>query len=476
MNRVHRIGHESTGKLLAEFSLPAVIAILVQSLYSIIDRVFIGNGAGTEAISGITVCFPVIALFMAFGMLIGIGGATLFSIRAGEGGKDECIKILHNTFILLSLISAILSITASLFLREILTLSGGSGAALLYGEKYLGILLLGLPFQTAGFGMNNFIRSEGRPGIAMSTMITGVVINTILTPLFIFRLGMGIEGAAISTVIAQSVSFLLVMYYFISGGSITGLRMCHLKIWTGITLRTLYTGFSTFIMQIGACITASIYNHQLMNYGDELTVSIYGIIHCITVFMLIPAIGISRGAQPLMGYNSGKGDTARTAKILKESITSSALIISAGFIPVMAMPGSIISIFNSADSLLVIEGNAAMRISLALLPLAVLHICASGYFLAIGDAKKSALLTFARQIIFLLPAVILLPSVYGVNGIWLAAPVSDFCSFILSLYLLFKNRFEHKIINRQCPHNGIMNFPVCNSSPGSHPLQLPISE
>ncbi len=448
MNRVHRIGHEPTPKLLAEFSLPAVIAILVQSSYSIIDRIFIGNGAGTEAISGITVCFPVIAIFMAFSMLIGIGGATLYSIKAGEGGKDECIKILHNTFILLALISAVLSITTAVFLREILALSGGSGAALLHGEKYLGILLIGLPFQTTGFGMNNFIRSEGRPGIAMSTMITGAVINTILTPLFIFRLGMGIEGAAISTVIAQSVSFLRVMRYFISGGSITGLRLCKLKMSAGLTLCTVYTGSGPFIMQIGACITASFYNHQLMAYGDELSVSIYGIIHCITVFILIPAIGISRGAQPLMGYNSGKGDTARTEKILKESITTSVLIITAGFIPVMAMPGSIISIFNSADNLLVIEGSEAMRISLALLPLSVLHICASGYFLAIGEAKKSALLTFARQILFLVPAVILLPSVYGIKGIWLAAPVSDFCSFIFSLYLLFKKPFEQKIINR----------------------------
>jgi len=444
MNRVHRIGHEPVPKLLAEFSLPAIAAILVQSSYSIIDRVFIGNGAGTEAISGVTVCFPVIALFMASGMLIGIGGASLYSIKTGERRKVECIMILHNTFILLALISAALSITAAIYLKEILTFSGASGAALLYAEKYLGILLIGLPLQATGFGMNNFIRSEGRPGIAMTTMITGALINIILTPLFIFGFGMGIEGAAAGTVIAQSVSFLRVMRYFISGGSLTGLRLCRLKLSADITRRTIHAGSGPFAMQMGSFITASVYNHQLLKYGDELTVSIYGIIHCITVFILIPALGISQGAQPLMGYNSGKGDSIRTAEILKGSITCSSLIVTAGFIPVMAAPGSIISIFNPADYILAVKGGEAMRMSLALLPLSVLHISVSGYFLSTGEAKKSAFLTLARQIIFLLPALIILPSIFGVYGIWLAAPVSDLCSFILAVYLLLMHSHEKK--------------------------------
>lgn len=439
MNRVHRIGHEPIPKLLAEFSLPAVVAILVQSSYSIIDRIFIGNGAGTEAISGVTVCFPVIALFMASGMLTGIGGASLYSIKTGERRKDECIMILHNTFILLALISAALSITILIFLKEILIFSGASGDSLLYAEKYLGILLMGLPLQTTGFGMNNFIRSEGKPGIAMTTMITGVVINIILTPLFIFGFRMGIEGAAAGTVIAQSVSFLRVMRYFVSGGSITGLRLCRLRLSADITRRTIYTGLGPFAMQMGSCITASVYNHQLLKYGDELTVSIYGIIHCVTVLLLIPALGISQGAQPLMGYNSGKGDSLRTAEILKGSVTCSSLMVTAGFIPAMAAPGCIISIFNSSDCILAVQGGEAMRISLALLPLSVLHICASGYFLSTGESKKSAFITLSRQILFLLPAVIILPSIFGIHGIWLAAPVSDLCSFILAVYLLIKH-------------------------------------
>jgi len=472
MNRVHRIGHESTLKLLLEFSIPAIIAISVQSTYSIIDRIFIGNGAGTDAISGITVCFPVIALFMAFGMLIGIGGASLYSIKTGEGRKDDCIKILHNTVILLALISTVMSCITWLFLKEILIFSGASGGALLYAEKYLGILLIAFPFQTTGFGMNNFIRSEGRPGLAMATMIIGAAVNTALTPLFIFSFNMGIEGAALSTVIAQLISFLWVMHYFIYGESITGIRPCNLRISREFTLRTLSMGCGPFTMQIGSCITASVYNHQLMNYGDELTVSIYGILHSITVFILIPALGISQGAQPLIGYNSGRGDTFRAAKILKESIAASALIITAIFIPVVAMPGEIISIFNTSDTLLASEGGGALRISLALLPLSVLQICSAGYFLASGEVKKSILLTMSRQILFLLPAVIILPVLSGVKGIWIAAPFSDLCSFILTAALLIKKSYNQKISPPAHPHlqpynklfrQNKMNFPACNS-------------
>jgi putative MATE family efflux protein len=415
MNRIYRIGHESTLKLLLEFSFPAIVALSVQSAYSIMDRIFIGNGAGTEAISGITVCLPVIALFMAFGMFIGIGGASLYSLKTGEGRKDECIMILHNTFILLALTSIVLSLITGIFLEEILSFTGASGGTLAYSKKYLGILLFAFPFQTTGFGMNNFIRSEGRPRLAMGTMIIGALLNIILTPLFIFGFNSGIEGAAVSTVIAQIISFLWVMHYFISGESITGLQARNLRISSRITLRSASIGFGPFIMQIGSFIISSVYNHQLFTYGNELSVSIYGIIHCVTIFILIPVLGISQGAQPLMGYNTGKGDTFRTAKILKESIAASALIISSLFIPVMLIPEGIISIFNPSDVLLAYDGGYAMRISLALLPLAILQICTTGYFTAIGEGKKSAMLTLSRHIFFLLPAVIILPLFLGVK-------------------------------------------------------------
>lgn len=437
MNRVNRIGSESTSRLLAEFSIPAIVAMVVQSTYSIIDRIFIGNGAGTTAISGITVCFPVIAIFMAFGMLIGIGGASCYSIKLGEGRMNEFRKIPGNTFILLLLTSVIISLVIGLYLDSVLRMFGASGKTLDYASRYLRILLFGLPFQMTGYGMNNFIRADGRPWIAMATMLIGSAVNIALAPLLIFRFGLGIEGAALSTVIAQAVSCIWVMASIIPGKSTASLSLEG----TGLSIKTTKmitaNGLGPFTMQIGACIVASVYNHQLMSYGGWLSLSIYGIIHSISVFLLMPVIGISQGAQPLIGYNFGAGREWRAKNILFKSVTASTVILVCGFLVITFVPGFLIGIFNPADSELKGAGIHALHIFLSMIPLAALQICSSGFFIATGNPKRSVLLTLSRQIIFLLPLLLVLPRFFGLDGIWLAAPASDFAAFILTASVLF---------------------------------------
>jgi len=444
MNRVHRIGSESTSKLLIEFSLPAIVAMLVQSTYSIIDRIFIGNGAGTAAISGITLCLPVIAIFMAFGMLIGIGGASLYSLCLGEGENSGYRKIPGNTFTLLLIISLFLSLVTSLSLNEILIFFGAKGESLIYASQYLKILLIGLPLQTVGYGMNNFIRAKGRPGMAMATMLIGSISNIILAPLFIFTLHMGIKGAAVSTVSAQLISCLWVLSFFRSGKSIIkpGSPILILSIKT--SMKTAVMGLGPFIMQIGTCVVAAVYNHQLMIYGNGPAVAVYGIMHCIMVFLLMPVLGISQGAQPLIGYNYGAGRILRVRGLLFKSVTASAFILLCGFIIVFSSPGFFISIFNPADMELRSAGIHALNIFISMVPLAALQICASGYFLAAGKPKQAVLLTVSRQIIFLLPMIMILPRFYGVDGIWMAAPVSDMAAFLLTLFILFRELQELK--------------------------------
>jgi putative MATE family efflux protein len=438
MNNVHRLGYVSPKKLIAEFSLPAIVGMLVQSSYSIIDRIFIGNGAGTMAISGITVCYPIIAVFIAFGMLIGIGGSTLYSIKCGEEKKDECIKIIRNTFLLLAATSVILSLFTGFFLEEILSLFGASGASLQYAKRYLGILLFAIPFQTIGYGMNNLIRSDGRPRMAMATMLIGTVINLILAPILIFVFDAGIKGAAISTVIAQVASCIWVMNYFISTENMRKFHLRNMRISGEITRLTFSIGLGPFFMQIGSCLVAAVYNHQLMNYGNELTLSVYGILHSITVFLLMPVIGISQGSQPIIGYNYGAGNRERVRHIFFNSAKSAFIVLLCGFCAVMAAPGVFVGIFNPSDPELKAAGIHALRVFSFLLPLASLQICTGSYFLATGRSWLSILLTLSRQVFLLLPMLIILPGFYGINGIWMAAPVSDLAAFLITTLILFK--------------------------------------
>ncbi len=437
MNRVNRIGSESTSRLLAEFSIPAIVAMVVQSSYSIIDRIFIGNGAGTTAISGITVCFPVMAIFMAFGMLIGIGGASCYSIKLGEGRMNEFRKIPGNTFILLLLTSVTLSLITGLYLEDVLRIFGASGKTLDYASSYMCILLFGLPFQMTGFGMNNFIRAEGRPWTAMATMLIGSAVNIALAPLLIFRFRLGIEGAALSTVIAQVISCIWVLGSIQPGKNMTGLSMKGVELSVKTTKMITANGLGPFTMQIGACIVASVYNHQLMSYGGWLSLSIYGIIHSISVFLLMPVIGISQGAQPLIGYNFGAGRDSRARNILFKSVAASTVLLVSGFFIITLIPDFFIGIFNPADSELRGAGIHALHLFLSMIPLAAMQICSSGFFIATGNPKRSVLLTLSRQIIFLLPLLLVLPRFFGLDGIWLAAPVSDLAAFILTASVLF---------------------------------------
>ncbi|MEL5864174.1 MATE family efflux transporter [Clostridium cochlearium] len=438
VDRSKQLGEEKVGTLLFKFSLPAIVGMLVNALYNMVDRVFIGRGVGALAISGLAVGFPLSIINMAFGMLIGIGSSTMISIKLGEKKKDEAERILGNALILIILISICLSIVGLIFLDDILKIFGASQETLPYARDYMKYIMAGALLQNIGFGMNNIIRAEGNPKIAMATMLIGAIINTILDPIFIFVFKMGIKGAAIATIFAQTVSSIWVLYYFFSGKSTLKIKRENLSLHKGTIKTIMSIGISPFSMQIAASLVTTILNKNLLTYGGDLAVGAMGIINSISMLFFMPMFGINQGMQPIIGYNYGAKQYKRVRKTLKLAIMASVTIATIGFIVVEVFPTALIKIFNS-DEQLVSIGTHGIRIFLSLLPIIGFQVVSSNYFQAVGKAKIAIFLSLSRQFIFLIPMLIILPLMFGLNGVWIVGPVSDILAALVTMFFLYKD-------------------------------------
>ncbi|MBE6063785.1 MATE family efflux transporter [Clostridium cochlearium] len=438
VDRSKQLGEEKVGTLLFKFSLPAIVGMLVNALYNMVDRVFIGRGVGALAISGLAVGFPLSIINMAFGMLIGIGSSTMISIKLGEKKKDEAERILGNALVLIILISICLSIIGLIFLDDILKIFGASQETLPYARDYMKYIMAGALLQNIGFGMNNIIRAEGNPKIAMATMLIGAIINTILDPIFIFVFKMGIKGAAIATIFAQTVSSIWVLYYFFSGKSTLKIKRENLSLHKGTIKTIMSIGISPFSMQIAASLVTTILNKNLLTYGGDLAVGAMGIINSISMLFFMPMFGINQGMQPIIGYNYGAKQYKRVRKTLKLAIMASVTIATIGFIVVEVFPTALIKIFNS-DEQLVSIGTHGIRIFLSLLPIIGFQVVSSNYFQAVGKAKIAIFLSLSRQFIFLIPMLIILPLMFGLNGVWIVGPVSDILAALVTMFFLYKD-------------------------------------
>ena len=344
--RAKLLSEESIGKLLLQFSIPAIIGMLVNALYNIVDRIFIGRGVNQLAIGGIFVGMPISLILMAFSMLIGIGGNTLVSIRLGQNRKEDAEKIAGNSIVLLLLISTVISIFGLIFLEPLLKSFGASDSNLQYSIDYMRIILYGAPFQALGFGMNNFIRGEGNPKIAMMTMLIGAILNTILDPIFIFVFDMGVKGAALATIISQLVSAIWVMKYFIGESSMLKIKKQYLKLKISIIKEIVSIGFAPFSMQLAASMVTILLNNNLKNYGGGLATSSMGVIQSISMLILMPMFGINQGAQPIIGFNYGAQHYDRVKKTLKLAIVAATCLGIAGFFLTQALPVTLFKLFT----------------------------------------------------------------------------------------------------------------------------------
>lgn len=331
-DNIRQLGEENIPKLLLTFSLPVVVALLINAFYNIIDRIFIGNGAGTLGIAGITLVFPIMLIMGACSALIGTGGASLVSIRLGEKKVEEAESVIGNSLALLVILAIIITISGLSFIDPILRLFGASSHVLPYAREYMRVIMLGTIFQMTGLGMNYFIRAEGRPQKAMVTMLIGAVMNTILAPIFIFGFKWGIKGAALATIISQSVLAVWVLGHFFGGKSYLKIRVKNVKLPTKEVTSILSIGAASFIMQIAVCFSNIIMNKSLAYYGGDVAVSAMGASFSILFLIILPVLGISQGIQPIIGFNYGANKPDRIKKTIESGVAVATILTTLGSI------------------------------------------------------------------------------------------------------------------------------------------------
>jgi putative MATE family efflux protein len=432
MENYKQLENERVSKLLLRFSIPAIVGMLVNALYNVVDRIFVGNSVGTLGIAGITVGFPLMLLMMAFTMLIGLGANSLVSIRLGEKKKEEAELILGNAIVLLIIVSLAFTVAGLVFLNPLMRFFGASRQVLPYANAYMQIILVGTVFQGIGFGMNNFIRGEGNPKTAMLTMIIGAVLNAILCPVFIFGLRMGIRGSALATVLSWTVSALWVTGYFFFGKSSVKIRRHNLKLDRQTVLQIIMLGLAPFSLQVAAGLVSVIFNKSLVYYGGDIAISGMGIIISIFTVILMPLLGINQGMQPIIGFNYGARRYDRVKEAFKLAIMAATALVTFGFLMIEIFPKQIVGIFNSSDPELLEFTTWALRVFLIFLPVVGFQIVSANYFQAVGKPKQAAFLSLSRQLLFLIPTVLILPLFFSLHGVIMAGPVADLASSVLT--------------------------------------------
>lgn len=437
MENQEALRHEKIWILLFRYSIPAIIAMMVTSLYNVVDRAFIGSmeGVGSIAIAGLGVTMPVFTLIIAFGMLVSVGASTSLSIKLGERNKKEAEKILGNALTLSIIISIIITVLGLVFLEDILFLLGASKDSISYAKDYMSVILLGTPFNLIAFSLNNAIRAEGNPKLAARTMIVGCILNLILDPIFIFVFNLGIKGAAIATVLCQVVVFTWVAHYFIRGKSNLKLKKYNLKLDTNITKKIFAIGMTPFAMEVAISITHVFTNNSLKAYGGDLAIGAMTALTSILLMFMMPVFGLNQGMQTIISYNYGAKQFERAKKTLILSIIVSIVILSFGFLVVQVYPEVFVGIFNKDSNLMEIAVRG-ININLITLPIMGISIIGPVYFQCVSKVKHSMFLTLLRQFILFIPLIIVLPIRFNLDGVWLAQPIADFIAMIIVLLFL----------------------------------------
>lgn len=452
MDTSRQLGEDKISRLLLKFSLPAIVAMLVNAIYSVVDRMFIGQIVGSEAFAGAFLSYPLVLIAVAFGGLAGFGGASLTSIRLGQKKNEEAKIILGNSFFLLMLISIVFTVLVLIFTKPILRAFGGEGEALVQAEIYLKYLAIGFPFQINGIGLNNFIRAQGEPNVAMRTMLVGAVTNIALDAIFMYVLGMGIAGAAIATVIAQLISLALIIKFLVSKKSMIKLSLNHMFPQICLIRQILALGFAQFMIQLLNSSITLVYNRLLGMHGGSIAISSYGVISSILTIIVLPIFGLNQGLQPIIGYNYGakKYDRVKSAFFMAAGAASVVTLI--GFIVTQLFTESLVRLFTT-NAELIKEASYGTRIYFMFFIIVGFQIVSSNYFQAKGYPLKAFVMSILRQGVILIPGLFILSSKFGLSGIWYAAPLSDLTSFFVTTAFLvndFKKMNQEKLAMEDC--------------------------
>lgn len=445
MKNEQELRNHSIPRLLLTYSVPAIVGMLVNALYNVVDRIFIGNipGVGPLAITGVGVCLPIMTIMLAFAMLVGIGATTNISIKLGQGKKEDAEKIIGNAIKLSIIIGLIISIVGIMFGDTILKVFGASEATLQYAKDYIYIILAGSMFNMLGYTLNNTIRGDGSPRLAATIMIVGCLTNVVLDAILIFGFNLGIQGAAIATVVSQIVTATWGFLYYVSGKSNLKFHKSSLKLDSSLVKKIFAIGSAPFAMQIAASLVQVISNNALKTYGGDLAIGAMATISSISMIFLMPIFGLNQGAQPIIGFNFGAKQYDRANKTFKLSALASIVILTTGWLIIQTIPEVMVGMFNKDPKLMEISVKGA-RIYLLMMPIIGISITGSNYIQSVGKAKMAMVLSLLRQVIILIPMIIILPKFFGLDGVWYAQPVADFLATAITAIILYRELKSYK--------------------------------
>ncbi len=419
------------------FFVPAFVGVIMYATYNIVDRIFIGQGVGSMALSGLSVVFPIMLIVMAFGMLIGMGTGVQVSINMGRRDFGRAEKVLGNGFFMMVLVGILVTGIGFVIKTPLLKMFGATAETIGYAQDYLNIILLGSVFQLVGFGLNNVIRAEGNARIAMLSMLVSGGINLVLDPIFIFVFDMGVKGAAYATVIAMIGLDVWVLAHFLSKRAIIKLKPLNIKPnWKIISL-ILSIGMAPFFMQLGSSAVNGLFMNQLIKYGGDLAVGALGIIYSVAQLLVMSMVAINMASQPIVGFNFGARNFDRVKLTVRYGILAATSIGIVGWLVVQIFPHAIVRLFNSSDPVLFDIADKGLRVFMAALPLVGFQVIAANFFQNIGKAKTATFLSLLRSLIILVPALLILPQIFGLKGVWLCSPFADITSAIITGFFLW---------------------------------------
>lgn len=444
------LGTRPVGKLLMSYAIPAVIAMTASSLYNMVDSIFIGQGVGAMAISGLAITFPLMNLSAAFGSMVGVGAATLMSVKLGQKDYHTAQNILGNVVVLNLVLGTLFGIIALMFLDPILYFFGASEITIPYARDYMEIILLGNVVTHSYLGLNSLLRSAGHPQMSMYATILTVVINTILDPLFIYQFNMGIKGAAYATILAQIIALVWQLIVFSNPKEALHLKRGIYRLKKKIVVDTIAIGLSPFLMNTCACLVVILINRGLAEYGGDLAIGAYGIVNRVLFLFVMIVIGINQGMQPIAGYNYGAGQMDRVFRVLRYTIYIATAITSTGFLIGELMPELCVRAFTNDQQLIQIAAHG-MRLIVICYPIIGFQMATTNFFQSIGHAGKSIFLSLTRQLLFLVPALIIFPHFWKLDGIWMAMPASDLLASIVTAAMLIYQ--EKKMKQRHLAYN-----------------------
>ncbi|MDU7966820.1 MAG: MATE family efflux transporter [Paeniclostridium sordellii] len=443
------LGTQSIPKLLLKYSVPAIIGMMVNALYNVVDRIFIGNipGAGPLAITGVGICLPIMTIILAFSMLVGIGATTNISIKLGQGKRDEAEKIIGNSITLAIVIGFIITILGILFCEPILRVFGASDSTLPYAKDFIYIILGGTIFSMLGYTLNTTIRGDGNPKLSAIIMIVGCLTNIILDAVLIFVFHLGIKGAAIATVIAQLVTAVWGLSYYAKGKSNLKFKKSSLRLDKNLVKPVFAIGSAPFAMQLATSLVQVISNNALKIYGGDLAIGAMATVSSIALMISMPIFGLNQGAQPIIGFNFGAAKYDRANKAFKLSAIVAVIIMTTGWLLIQTVPQLIVGMFNRDPKLMEMSVTGA-KIYLLMLPIIGISITGSNYIQSIGKAKTAIILSLLRQVIILIPMILILPKFLGLDGVWYAQPVSDFLATVITIIILYREFKSQQKVNR----------------------------